>query len=65
MPKFDMTPGIEFQVFTVASAPAATLANAGHMIYMSDGVAGSPGYVFSNGTVWKRVDTPATTAAAS
>lgn len=65
MPKFDMTPGTLFPTFTVASAPAATLVSIGMVIYMSDGVAGSPGLVFSDGTVWKRVDTPATTAAAS
>jgi len=49
--------------FTVATAPPATAYPAGTIIFVSDGVAGSPGLAFSDGTNWKRADTPATTIA--
>lgn len=53
------------QAFTVATAPPAAAYPAGTLIYVSNGVAGQPGLAFSNGTDWKRVDTPATTIAAA
>ena len=51
--------------FTVATAPDASQYPAGTIIFVSDGVAGSPGLAFSDGTDWKRADTPATTIAAT
>lgn len=42
--------------YTVANAPAAA-DYTGHMIYVSNGAAGSPVVAFSNGTNWLRVDT--------
>ena len=53
------------QPFTVATAPDASQYPAGTIIFVSDGVAGSPGLAFSDGTNWKRADTPATTIAAT
>lgn len=55
---------VQVPTYTVATAPAATGLD-GTVIYVSDGVAGSPGLAFSDGTNWKRADTPATTIAAS
>ncbi len=48
--------------FTVAGVPAAA-GNAGKLIYVSNGAAGSPVVAFSNGTDWLRVDTLAAVAA--
>ena len=59
------TAGFEIPEYTVANAPAASGFANGVVIYVSNGVAGSPGLAFSDGTDWKRVDTPATTIAAS
>lgn len=50
--------------YTVATVPPAA-SHTNCVIYVSDGVAGGPGLAFSNGTDWKRVDTPATTIAAA
>jgi hypothetical protein len=46
---------VQFQAYTVATVPSA--ANAGQMIYVSNGAAGNPVMAFSNGTNWLRVDT--------
>ena len=46
------------RVYTVAAPPANP--RTGDVAYFSDGVAGSPGLAFYNGSAWKRVDTPAT-----
>ena len=64
MPKFDASPGQAHTVYTVATAPSAA-SLAGMQIYVSNGAAGSPCMAFSDGTNWKRTDTPATTIAAS
>ena len=54
---------VQVPTYTVATAPSAA-GIAGTVIYVTDGVAGQPGLAFSNGTDWKRADTPATTIAA-
>lgn len=53
------------KVYTVATAPPASAYPVGTTIFVSNGVAGSPGLAFSDGTNWKRADTPATTIAAA
>ena len=52
------------QTYTVASAPSASEAGAGSIIYVSNGAAGSPILAFSDGTNFKRSDTGATITAA-
>jgi hypothetical protein len=42
------------------TAPSASAAGAGTLIYVSNGAAGSPILAFSDGTNWKRSDTGAT-----
>jgi hypothetical protein len=54
---------IKVPTYTVASAPSASSAGAGTLIYVSNGAAGSPILAFSDGTNWKRSDTGATIAA--
>ena len=54
---------VTFPTYTVASAPSASAAGAGSVIYVSNGAAGSPILAFSDGTNWKRSDTGATIAA--
>jgi len=54
---------IKFPTYTVATAPSASDAGAGTLVYVSDGAAGSAILAFSNGTDWKRSDTGATIAA--
>ncbi len=49
--------------YTVANAPLATSYGAGHIIYVSNGAAGTPILAFSNGTDWLRSDTFAAIAA--
>ena len=61
----DITGATTVPTYTVATAPAAATAGAGSIIYTTDGVAGSPGLAFSDGTNWKRADTPATTISAT
>ena len=61
----DITGAATFPTYTVATAPSAITAGAGSVIYTTDGVAGSPGLAFSDGTNWKRADTPATTISAT
>lgn len=55
---------IQVPTYTVASAPSASAAGAGTLIYVSNGAAGSAILAFSNGTDWKRSDTGGTIAAA-
>ena len=43
----------------------SAVGNTGVMIYVSNGIAGSPGYAFSNGTTWKRMNAPTTDIATS
>jgi len=54
---------IKVPTYTVASAPSASAAGAGTVIYVSNGAAGSAILAFSDGTDWKRSDTGATIAA--
>lgn len=55
---------IKVPTYTVATAPSASSAGAGTVIYVSDGAAGSAILAFSDGTNWKRSDTGGTIAAA-
>ena len=54
---------IKLPTFTVASAPSASAAGAGTLIYVSNGAAGDAILAFSDGTDWKRSDTGATITA--
>lgn len=54
---------ITVPTYAVATAPSASTAGAGTLIYVSDGAAGSAILAFSDGTDWKRSDTGATIAA--
>lgn len=60
----DLTGAAKLPTYTVASAPSASTAGAGTIIYVSNGAAGNPIIAFSDGTDWKRSDTGATIAAA-
>lgn len=60
----DITGAIKVPTYTVASAPSASAAGAGTVVYVSDGAAGSAILAFSDGTNWKRSDTGGTIAAA-
>jgi hypothetical protein len=55
---------IKVPTYTVASAPSASTAGAGTIIYVSNGAQGSAILAFSDGTNWKRSDTGGTIAAA-
>jgi hypothetical protein len=55
---------IKVPTYTVASAPSASDAGAGTIVYVSNGAAGSAILAFSDGTDWKRSDTGATISAA-
>ena len=55
---------IKVPTYTVASAPSASDAGAGTIIYVSNGAAGSAILAFSDGTHWKRSDTGGTISAA-
>ena len=55
---------IKVPTYTVASAPSASDAGSGTLIYVSNGAAGSAILAFSDGTNWKRSDTGGTIAAA-
>jgi len=59
----DLTGAAKVPTYTVATAPSASTAGAGTIIYTTDGAAGSPILAFSDGTDWKRSDTGATIAA--
>lgn len=58
------TGDITLPTFTVATAPDASEAGAGTLIFVSDGAAGSPIVAFSDGTNFLRSDTGAAIAAA-
>lgn len=51
----DANSHIGLRTYPTSGLPSAS--TAGHMIYVSDGAAGSPVVAFSNGTNWLRVDT--------
>jgi len=51
---------IKVPTFTVATAPSASDAGAGTVIFVSDGAAGAAIIAFSDGTNFKRSDTGAT-----
>ena len=53
---------IKVPTYTVATAPSASSAGAGTVVYVSDGAAGSAILAFSDGTNWKRSDTGGTIA---
>ena len=55
---------IKVPTYTVASAPSASDAGAGTIIYVSNGAAGSAIIAFSDGTNWKRSDKSGTIDAA-
>ena len=59
----DVTGAIKVPTYTVATAPSASAAGAGTLVYVSDGAAGSAILAFSDGTNWKRSDTGGTIAA--
>ncbi len=54
---------IKVPTYTVATAPSASDAGAGTVVFVSNGAAGAAILAFSNGTDWKRSDTGATIAA--
>ena len=54
---------IQVPTYTVASAPSASTAGAGTLVFVSNGAAGSAILAFSDGTNWKRSDTGATISA--
>lgn len=60
----DLTGAVKVPTYAVATAPSASTAGAGTVIYVSDGAAGSAILAFSDGTNWKRSDTGGTIAAA-
>lgn len=53
---------VNLPTYAVAGVPAAA-DYSGHIIYVSDGAAGSPILAFSDGTNWLRSDTGAAIAA--
>lgn len=59
----DLTGAAKLPTYTVATAPSASDAGAGTVIYTTDGAAGSAILAFSDGTDWKRSDTGATISA--
>jgi hypothetical protein len=54
---------IKVPTYTVATAPSASSAGAGTLVFVSNGAAGSAILAFSDGTNWKRSDTGATISA--
>lgn len=54
---------IQVPTCTVASAPSASTAGAGTLVFVTNGAAGSAILAFSDGTNWKRSDTGATISA--
>ena len=60
----DVVGTVKVPTYTVATAPSASTAGAGTVVYVSDGAAGSAILAFSDGTNWKRSDTGGTIAAA-
>lgn len=54
---------IQLPTYTVATAPSASAAGAGAVIYVSNGLAGAPTVAVSNGTNW--ISAAGTTIAAA
>ena len=54
---------IKLPTFTVATAPSASTAGAGTLIFVSNGAGGNPVLAYSDGTNFLRCDTRATIAA--
>jgi hypothetical protein len=54
---------VAFTQYTVATVPSAS--PAGQVIWVSNGAAGAPCLALSNGSVWKQVNSPATTISAT
>jgi len=54
---------IKLPTFTVATAPSASAAGAGTIIFVSNGAGGNPCIAYSDGTNFLRCDTRATIAA--
>ncbi|HEY7824322.1 MAG TPA: hypothetical protein VIG24_15880 [Acidimicrobiia bacterium] len=54
---------VQLPTYTVASAPSASAAGAGTIIYVSNGLAGAPTVAVSNGTNW--ISAAGTTIAAA
>lgn len=59
----DVTGSITLPAYTVATAPSASAAGAGTIIYVSNGLAGAPTVAVSNGTNW--ISAAGTTIAAA
>lgn len=53
---------IKLEPKTLAQAGDASAVEAGTVVYLTNGVAGSPGLAVSDGTNWKIVDGSATAA---
>lgn len=54
---------LALSTYAVATVPSAS-ANAGRLIYVSNGAAGAPCLAYSNGTSWLRITLGAAVAAA-
>jgi len=62
---FSSTSVVQIASGQSAGQTLSAVGNTGVMIYVSNGIAGSPGYAFSNGTTWKRMNAPTTDIATS
>jgi hypothetical protein len=51
-------------IYAVAGLPSAA-DHTGAIVYCSNGAAGTPCVAFSNGSAWKRADSPSTTVSAT
>lgn len=49
----DVVGNVKLPTYTVATAPSASTAGAGAIIYVSNGLAGAPTVAVSDGTNWK------------
>ena len=54
---------VALKAYTVATVPPAS--PAGQVIWVTNGAAGAPCLALSNGSVWKQVNSPATTISAT
>lgn len=59
----DVVGAAKLPTYTVATAPSASAAGAGTIIYVSNGLAGAPTVAVSNGTNW--ISAAGTTIAAA
>ena len=48
----DVVGAVQLPTYTVVTAPSASAAGAGTIIYVSNGLAGAPTVAVSNGTIW-------------